>query len=138
MNQITQKENKTELIYKEESYLIIGACMEVHKELGRGFNEIVYKDALEYEFKQRKIPYNTRREGDGEGFLINYKEIILPRQFISDFIMFGKIILEIKAVDELISSFRRQTLNYMKITKYKLGIIGNFGEDSFKYQRLVL
>ena len=133
MNQITQKENKTELIYKEESYLIIGACMEVHKELGRGFNEIVYKDALEYEFKQRKIPYEREK-----GFLINYKDIILPRQFISDFIMFGKIILEIKAVDELISSFRRQTLNYMKITKYKLGIIGNFGEDSFKYQRLVL
>ena len=132
MELIAQKENK-ELIYKEESFKIVGACMEVHRILGRGFAEIIYKDALEYEFRQREIPYEREK-----GFIITYKDIILPRQYYADFIMYNKIILEIKAVDEMVSGFRRQTLNYMKITKFKLGILGNFGEDSFVYKRLVL
>ena len=133
MNITLNKENKIELIYKEESYKIIGACMEVHKILGRGFAEIVYKDALEYEFKQREIPYEREK-----GFIIKYKDTILPREFYADFILYDKIILEVKAAEEIISGFRRQTLNYMKITKFKLGILANFGEDSFNYQRLVL
>ncbi len=101
--------------------------MEVHKILGRGFNEVVYKDALEYEFKHREIPYEREK-----GFIIPYKDIVLPRMYYADFVNYNKIILEVKASDEIIVAFRRQTLNF------KLGIIGNFGEDSFTYQRLVL
>ena len=123
----------TDLIYKEEFYKIIGLCMEVHKQLGKGFLEIVYKDALEYEFKKSNILYARERE-----FEITYKDIILPHKYYADFILFDKIILEIKAVNGIIDEFIKQTLNYLSASKCKLGIIVNFGEDSLKYKRLVL
>jgi len=122
-----------ELVYKEESYKIIGCCMEVHKTLGKGFLEIVYKDALEYEFKMNNIPYMREKE-----FEIPYKGIILPRKFNADFTVYDKIILEVKARDSIIDDNIKQTLNYLTITKYKLGIIANFGELSFKHKRIVL
>jgi GxxExxY protein len=122
-----------DLIYKEEFYKIIGICMEVHRLLGRGFLEIVYKDALEYEFKVNKIIYEREKE-----FKINYKNIILPHKFYADFIVYENIILEIKAVNGIVDEFIKLTLNYMACSKCKLGIIVNFGEDSLKYKRLVL
>jgi GxxExxY protein len=123
----------TEIIYKDESYAIVGVCMEVHKILGKGFSEIVYKDALEYEFTVRKIPFERER-----GYEIHYKDTILKRKFNADFVVYDKIILEVKSAEAIADGHKRQTLNYMKITKYKLGIVANFGEDSFKYQRVVL
>jgi GxxExxY protein len=121
-----------DLIYKEEFYKIIGLCMEVHKTLGRGFLEIVYKDALEYEFKKNKISYEREKE-----YEIPYKEIILSHKYYADFVVFDKIILEVKAVNGIADEFIKQILNYLSASKNKLGIIVNFGEDSLKYKRLV-
>lgn len=82
-----------EIIYKEESYKIIGLCMEVHNNLGAGFLEIVYKDALEYDFRKAHIPYEREKQ-----YAVNYKGIILPHKFYGDFVLMDKIILEIKTV----------------------------------------
>ncbi|MBN2571405.1 MAG: GxxExxY protein [Ignavibacteriales bacterium] len=121
------------LIYKEECFSIIGCCIEVHKYLGKGFNEILYKDALEYEFKKNNIIFEREKE-----FKITYKDIILPHNYFADFIIENKIILEIKAVESLNSSHIKQTINYLAASKLKLGILVNFGEDSLKYKRIVL
>ncbi|MEO5649860.1 MAG: GxxExxY protein, partial [Ginsengibacter sp.] len=80
------------LILKEKSYELIGVCMEVHRELGMGFREIIYKDALEYEVQTKMIPYERERP-----YEIQYKTIILPRRYNADFIVYGSIILEVKA-----------------------------------------
>lgn len=122
-----------DILFKEESYKIIGICMEVHKILGRGFLEIVYKDALEYEFKLKNISFEREKE-----FSITYKNQILPHKFFADFVVFDSIILEVKAVNGIIDEFIKQTLNYLAVSKCKLGLIANFGEDSFKYKRIVL
>ena len=122
-----------DLYLKEETYKIIGICMEVHKILGKGHSEIIYGDALEYEFKKNEIPYNREMK-----FNITYKEIILPHHYYSDFVVFDEIILEIKAIQQLSSSEIKQTLNYLAASKNKLGLLVNFGEDSLKYKRIIL
>ena len=122
----------TEIILKEESYQLIGICMEVHRELGMGFKEIVYKDALEYEFKLRHIPYTREKE-----YKITYKDIVLPHRYNADFIVYGSIILEVKATPIIVNSFVAQTINYLKASGLKLGIIANFGEPSFVSKRIV-
>ena len=122
-----------DLYLKEEAYKIIGICMEVHTILGKGHSEIIYGDALEYEFKKNKIPYNREMK-----FNIIYKEIILPHYYFSDFVIFDEIILEIKAIQQLSSSEIKQTLNYLAASKNKLGLLVNFGEDSLKYKRIIL
>ena len=99
---------KNELLYKEESYKIIGSCMEVHKELGKGFSEIIYGDALEIEFNKINIPYSREKR-----FNVVYKNNKLAHHYFADFVMFDKIILEIKAVESLTNSHIKQTLNYL-------------------------
>ncbi|MCD4820168.1 MAG: GxxExxY protein [Candidatus Cloacimonetes bacterium] len=84
------------IIYKEESYQIIGKCFEVHNNLGAGFLEIVYKDALEYEFQKNGISYEREKE-----YTVNYKGKILSHKFYADFVIFDKIILEVKAVSDI-------------------------------------
>ena len=121
------------LIYKEESFTIIGCCMEVHKTLGKGFSEIVYKEALEYEFQLNSIPYIREAECK-----IPYKKIILKKTFNVDFLIYDKIILEVKAIECLTKSDIKQTLNYLAASKLKLGLLVNFGEDSLNYKRVVL
>ncbi|MDP5107152.1 MAG: GxxExxY protein [Polaribacter sp.] len=121
------------LIYKQESYDIIGACMEVHKELGKGFSEIVYGDALEIELKNAKINYKREVK-----FNIKYKGTLLPHYYVSDFIIDNKIVLEIKAIESLTKSHVKQTLNYLAASKIKLGLLVNFGEDSLTYKRILL
>lgn len=122
-----------EFYLKDETYKIIGICMEVHRILGKGHNENVYGDALEYEFKINHIPYERERK-----YNIEYKEIILPRYYFSDFTVFDEIILELKAIQELSSSEIKQTLNYLAASKNKIGLLINFGEDSLKYKRVIL
>jgi GxxExxY protein len=122
-----------DLYLKEEVYKIIGICMEVHTILGKGHSEIIYGDALEYEFKKNGIPYNREMK-----FNITYKEIILPHHYFSDFVVFDEIILEIKAIQQLSSSKIKQTLNYLAASKNKLRLLVNFGEDSLKYKRIIL
>jgi len=122
-----------ELLYKDEAYAIVGCCMEVHKTLGKGFNEIVYKDALEIEFKINDIPYEREKK-----FELMYKNFQLPRQYNADFVVYDKIILEAKAIESLSNSNIKQTLNYLAASKMKLGLLVNFGEDSLKYKRVIL
>lgn len=118
---------------KEQTYKIIGLCMEVHKILGKGHSEVVYKDALEYEFKMNSIPFEREKM-----YTIEYKEIILPRKYVADFIVYDEIIFEVKAISNLTVSDTKQTLNYLASSKNKLGFLVNFGEDSLKYKRIIL
>ena len=121
-----------EIILKEESYKIIGLCMEVHRELGPGFKEVIYKDALEYELQQANIPYVREKS-----YKIPYKKIVLERRYFADFVIYGSIILEAKATSMLVESFTMQTLNYLKASGLHLGIIANFGQPSFTSKRIV-
>jgi GxxExxY protein len=122
-----------EFYLKEETYKIIGICMEVHKILGKGHSEIIYGDALDYEFRKNGIPFEREKK-----YNITYKDIILPHHYFSDFVIFDEIILEIKAIQALSSSEIKQTLNYLAASKNKIGLLINFGEDSLKYKRIIL
>ena len=122
----------TELIYKTESYKIIGICMEVYNNLGSGFLEIVYKDALEYELRLACIPFEREKE-----FIVNYKGTILPHKFYADFVVYDKIILEVKAISEIYDKSIAQALNYLTVSGYKLSLIVNFGELNLNYKRIV-
>jgi GxxExxY protein len=123
----------TELIHKAESFKIIGVCMEVHRQLGKGHSEIIYKDALEYEFQRASIPFAREME-----FSIQYKEIVLPQKYFADFVVFGNILLDVKAVETLTDSHVKQVLNYLAASKLRLELLINFGEDSLAYKRVVL
>mgnify|MGYP001023607938 CR=1 FL=1 len=120
------------LIYKVESYKIIGACIEVHKTLGCGFLEPVYQEALAIEFQKNSIPFEKEKI-----LSIIYKDIELEKKYIADFICYDKIIVELKALSTLSSEHESQVLNYLKATGFKLGILVNFGEKSLIYKRMV-
>ena len=122
-----------ELYKHEEYYKIIGLCMEVNKVLGGGLLEAVYKEALEIEFKNHGISYEREKE-----FKIYYKETLLKKRFYADFVVCNDIILEVKATKLIIDENIVQTLNYLAITKNKLGIIANFSTKSLQQKRLVL
>ena len=121
------------IMYKDESYEIIGKCFEVHNNLGPGFLEIVYKDALEYEFRKANIHYEREKQ-----YVIHYNDIILPHKFYADFVIFDKIILEVKAVSGIADEFIAQSINYLKVSDNKLALIVNFGELKMNYKRIVL
>jgi GxxExxY protein len=118
---------------QKESYQIIGICMEVHRILGKGLLEIVYKDAIEYEFNNKKIPYEREKK-----YAVEYKGIILPHHFFSDFVVFDKIILEIKSQKGIVDEHYRWVINYLGISKCPLGLIINFGENSLATKRVIL
>ena len=122
----------TQLILKEEAFQIIGKCMEVHNNLGHGFLEIVYKDALEYEFKKAGIPYQREKE-----YKVIYKDIILPHKFYADFVVFNSIILEVKGVSAITDEFTAQCINYLKVSGNKLALLVNFGELRLNYKRII-
>ena len=123
----------TEFYLKEETYRVIGLCMEVHKILGKGHSENVYAEALEYEFKLNNIPYEREKR-----YNIYYKDIVLSKYYFSDFTVFDEIIVELKAIERLSSSEFKQTLNYLAASKNKIGLLINFGEDSLNYKRIIL
>jgi len=120
------------LIYKEESYQIIGACIEVHKTLGCGFLEPIYQESLSIEFQKQKIPFEREKI-----LSIVYKDIELEKKYIADFVCYNKIIVELKALSTLSSEHEAQILNYLKATGYRLGLLVNFGEESLMYKRIV-
>ena len=122
-----------ELIYKDEAFKIIGCCMEVHRQLGKGHDEVIYKDALEIELKRQGIPFKREQE-----YKLTYKGVVLPHKYFADFVVLDKIILEAKAIEALTDSHIKQTLNYLAASKLKLGLLVNFGEDSLNYKRVVL
>jgi len=119
------------LLHQQESYNIIGACMNVHQELGHGFLEPVYQEALELEFKAQGIPY--QRE---EKLEIYYKEHTLQQYYIADFVCYDKIILELKAVKELNPVHISQVLNYLNAIDNEVGLLVNFGQPSLVHKRL--
>ena len=106
--------------------------MEVHNNLGAGFSEIVYKDALELELKKENIEYCREKE-----YTVNYKGIVLPHKFYADFVLFDKIILEIKGKSKLAEEDIAQCINYLKVSKNKLALLVNFGEQKLDYKRIV-
>ena len=112
----------TKLIYPEECYAIRGAIFEVYHELGNGFREEVYQQCLEREFTARGIQFDAKRE-----LKIFYKGEPIEKTYIPDFVCYDKIIVEIKAVDALSPEHRSQLMNYLKLTKLKLGLLVNFG-----------
>ena len=120
------------LIFKKESFDICGALFAVHKELGCGFLERVYQDALEMEFLERCIPYEREKE-----IRIMYKGKPLGDPYRADFVCYGNIIVELKAVSETTGMHRAQILNYLKATKMKLGILANFGERFLTPERIL-
>ena len=122
----------TNIIYKEESYKIIGACMKVHSNLGSGFLEAVYQEALEDEFLSQGIPFEKQVK-----LRIYYDGKLLKKFYKADFVCYDKIIVEIKSAQLLHQDQSKQTLNYVKATQYKLGILVNFGQSSLVYKRLV-
>jgi GxxExxY protein len=121
------------ILYKDESYAVVGALFEIYNNLGSGFSEIVYKDALEYELKNRKIQFTREKE-----FSVSYKDIILPHKFYADFVVDEKIILEIKAVEILHDKFFAQCINYLKVSNCRLAILANFHKDLLDHRRILL
>ena len=121
------------LLLENETYKIIGLCMEVHKNLGAGFLEIVYKDALEFEFDQNSIQFDREKE-----YRVNYKGKTLNHKFYADFVVFGSIILEVKNTKYINESHLAQALNYLKVSSHKVALVVNFGEASLTYKRIIL
>ena len=123
-----------ELIYHNESYQILGAAMHVYNVLGAGFVEAVYQEALHKEFCRRNIPHDREKEIN-----IYYDNELLDIKFRPDFICYNKIIVELKAVTELENIHRAQIINYLKATKFKLGLLINFGYDrELQFERRIL
>ena len=118
---------------QQESYQITGVCMEVHRILGKGFLEVVYKDAIEYEFKKQKIPYEREKK-----YEVEYKGMILPHHFFADFVVFNSIILEVKAQKGIVDEHYNWTINYLALSKCPLGLIVNSGENSLVTTRVIL
>ncbi len=120
------------LIYKDEVYAIVGAAMEVHRELGPGFLEAVYQEALEKEFQYREIPYQKEYRIN-----IYYKGVLLSKYYEADFICYGKVVVELKALSCLCPGHEAQLLNCLKTTRMKAGVLINFGAESLEYKRMV-
>ena len=122
------------IVYKDESYKIVGAALEVYNKMGHGFLEGVYQECLELEFKKRGIPYEREKD-----IKIFYDGIELKQSYRADFVCYGKIIIELKAVSCLDDAHHAQVYNYLHATGYKLGILLNFGNsDGLEKDRIVL
>ena len=120
-----------EIIYKEESYKIIGACFEVYKQKGCGFTEPVYQECLKLEFELQNIPFVFEPI-----IQLEYKGKILDQYFKPDFVCYNKIIVELQSVSNLVDEHRAQTMNYLNATKFDLGLLVNFGHfPKIEYER---
>jgi GxxExxY protein len=119
-------------IQDPKTHAIIGAAMEVHRELGSGFLEAVYQEALEWEFGERDIPFKSQ-----PGVRIGYKGRVLNKEYYPDFICFDAIIVELKALGKLTGTEVAQTINYLKATGMKTGLLLNFGAKSLEVKRLI-
>jgi GxxExxY protein len=125
---------ESNIIYKEESYRIMGACFEVYREKGCGFLEPVYQECLEMEFSLQGLLFQPQ-----VGLALAYKGRPLKQKYVPDFTCLGKIILEIKAVSQLTDEHRAQVHNYLRATRYKLGLLVNFGHHpGVEHERIVI
>ena len=125
--------NPSDLILKEEAYQIVGAAMEVSNQLGCGFLEAVYQEALEIEFNERGIPAIPQKR-----IPISYKGKVLNKEYIADFLCHDQILVEIKAIKAITEIEEAQILNYLKATDFQLGLIINFGSSRLEWKRYVL
>jgi GxxExxY protein len=121
------------LIFKDEVFAIVGAAMEVHLEKGCGFAEPVYQECMEIELADRKIPAEAQKE-----MRIFYKGRQLKKTYLADFVVYDKIIVELKALDQLTSCEESQVINYLKSSGLELGVLINFGAASLEWKRIVL
>lgn len=121
------------LLFKEESYKIIGICMEIHRILGMGLKEINYKDAMEIDFIDAQITFNREKR-----FEVKYKEKILRNPYFADFVVYDSIIIEVKSASSLIDAHFAQTLSYLAVSGLTLGLLINFSERSLTYKRVLL
>jgi GxxExxY protein len=125
---------KDKLLYKEESYNILGACFEVYKEKGCGLSEAVYQECLEIELELCNIPFSSQST-----LALHYKGRKLKQKYVPDFECYEKIIVEIKAVNELCNEHRAQVFNYLRATGFQLGMLINFGHyPKLEYERIIL
>ncbi len=122
--------NESGLIFKDEVYQIVGAAMEVCNQLGCGFLEAVYQEALEIEFIERRIPHEPQKRIE-----ISYKGKVLNKEYIADFLCHAKIIVEIKAIKAISGIEEAQLINYLKATNLPLGLIINFGAPHLEWKR---
>jgi GxxExxY protein len=122
-----------EFLYKDECYSIIGSAMEVHKQLGYGFLESDYQEALANEFVSSSVPFEKEKILE-----IEYKGITLKKKFIADFVCFDSIIVELKAVDALNDEHISQVISYLRATNLRLGFLINFGAGKLQYKRVIL
>lgn len=121
------------MILKLETQEIIGACMEVHNNLGHGFAEVLYQDALAVELSSRNIPFEREHK-----FEVLYKDTLLPHYYYADFVVMGKVIVELKCVKEFSKEHFSQVLNYLKISNCRVGLLFNFSRGSLEWKRLIL
>ena len=123
----------TQLILKDEVYAIAGAAIEVHRELGPGFLESVYQEAMKLELSARSVPFEAEKP-----ISIEYKGQRLSQNYFADFVCFGQIIVELKALSRLSGSEQAQVLNYLKATGFKVGVLINFGSrGKLEWKRFV-
>jgi GxxExxY protein len=123
----------SELLYKDEVFKLVGLCMEIHRELGKGHDEVIYKDALVIELQHAQIQFARERK-----YEVAYKGIVLPHFYHADFVIGDKILFEAKAVEQLTEAHIKQVLNYLAASKLELGLLVNFGGDSLEWKRVVL
>ena len=119
------------MTYEKETAEILNACMTVHRELGNGFLEAVYQEALGIEFDERGLPYEREVK-----IPIFYKGHRLDKEYFADFICYGKIIVELKCLSRLVSANKAQLINYLHGTNLEVGLLVNFGESSLKWERV--
>ena len=126
------KNKDEDFIYKDLTYKIIGDAMNVHKTLGTGFLESVYEAALKVEFKKSNLQYRSQVE-----FPVIYRNENI-KTFVCDMVVNNKVIIELKTIKQITDIERAQLLNYLKVTKLKVGLLVNFGTKSLQYERIVL
>lgn len=120
------------LLYRNESHAIIGAAIDVHKTLGRGFLEPVYQEALALEFTRHGIPFRQEAK-----IQINYRDVLLNKYYIADFICYDAVLLECKAIKHIIPAHEAQVLNYLNASHLQLGLIINFGTTKIEIKRII-
>jgi GxxExxY protein len=123
----------SDLLLKDEVYAVVGAAIEVHRELGSGFLEAVYQEAMQMELECRGIPFEPQKP-----LPISYKGRLLKKEYLADLVCFGQIIAELKAMDRLSGTEESQLLNYLKATGLRVGLLINFGSDrTLEWKRFV-
>ncbi len=123
----------SELLYKEEAFKLIGFCMDIYNQLGKGHDEAIYKDALVVELSRANIAFIREKN-----YEVTYKGVVLPHFYYADSVIWDKILFEAKAAEQLVSAHVKQVLNYLAASKLRLGLLVNFGGDSLEWKRVVL